>query len=61
MQLGPANYPADRFYDELLDNSGNARAHAQRLVDYFNGMQPGELAGRQELREPLWPGFYWIF
>jgi len=47
MKFGPKTYSATGLYDELVDSNGNARPHARRLVDYFSGMEPGELLDRQ--------------
>jgi uncharacterized circularly permuted ATP-grasp superfamily protein len=47
MRIGPDNYDVQGFYDELVDDSGQPRAHAAPLIDYFGTMGPQELVERQ--------------
>jgi uncharacterized circularly permuted ATP-grasp superfamily protein len=42
------DYDASHFYDELIDEAGNARPHARRLVDYFGQLPKPDLCSRQD-------------
>ncbi|HSG71824.1 MAG TPA: circularly permuted type 2 ATP-grasp protein, partial [Planctomycetaceae bacterium] len=42
-----SNYNIEGFYDELFDDSGNARPGAELLVDAIKNLAPGELQRRQ--------------
>ncbi|MDX1508209.1 MAG: circularly permuted type 2 ATP-grasp protein, partial [Woeseiaceae bacterium] len=47
MRLGSKQYSAAGYFDELIQEDGSARPHARELVDYFSGMDAGELLDRQ--------------
>lgn len=47
MRFGNTSYSAQGFYDELIDEHGDARPHARLLAEYFSEMQPQELIERQ--------------
>ena len=41
------DYPVDGFYDELVDQDGQARPHARKLTEYLSSKSLAELEGRQ--------------
>jgi len=41
------DYPVDGFYDELVDQDGQARPHARKLTEYLSARSLTELEGRQ--------------
>ncbi len=47
MKLGGRDYRPGDCYDELVSADGRPRTHAERLADYFAGMQYDELVERQ--------------
>ena len=47
MRFGSKQYSAAGYFDELIQEDGSARPHARELVDYFSGMDAGELLDRQ--------------
>lgn len=46
-----AQYPKDRFYDELIDHHGQPRAGAQQLANHLATLSGQELLARQQAAE----------
>ena len=47
MQFADKDYPVDGFYDEIVDQDGQARPHASKLTEYFAAKPLAELEERQ--------------
>ena len=53
MSIDWSQFDRSSFYDELIDGTRTPRAHAAKLLEFLAGLEPGELATRQEAAELL--------
>ena len=51
MSINWKKYQADSFYDELIDEKGNARLPAKHLASYLQSLDQDELQARQQLAD----------